>query len=73
MKFINSNKLEYRKAVKDGNIVNRSKDNTITMPSSTTISFGEMLEDRGRYSIIMTVVKDFGSGNVTKTVTLDLS
>ena len=73
MKFINSNQLEYRKAIKDGNIVNRGKDNTITMPAGTTISFGEMIEDRGRYSIVMTVVKDFGSGNITKTITLSLS
>jgi hypothetical protein len=73
MKFINNNQLEYRKAIKDGNIINRSKDNTITMPSGTTIAFGEMLESRGSYSIIMTVVKDFGSGDVTKTVTLSLS
>ena len=43
------------------------------MPAGTTISFGEMIEDRGRYSIVMTVVKDFGSGNVTKTITLSLS
>jgi|TARA_R110000823_G_scaffold209404_5_gene339635 hypothetical protein len=73
MRFINSAKLEYDTAIKDGNIVNRSKDNTITMPSGTTIAFGEMLESRGSYSIIMTFVKDFGSGDVTKTTTLTLS
>tara|TARA_R100000315_G_scaffold1815_1_gene638 strand:+ start:216 stop:437 length:222 start_codon:yes stop_codon:yes gene_type:complete len=72
MRFINSNQLEYRKAIKDGNVVNRGKDNTITMPTGTTISFGEMVENRGAYSIVMTVVKDFGSGDVTKTVTLSL-
>ena len=72
MKFINNNQLEYRKAIKDGNVVNKGKDNTITMPAGTTISFGEMIEDRGRYSIVMTVVKDFGKGNVSKSITLNL-
>ena len=59
MKFINNNQLEYRKAIKDGNVVNKGKDNTITMPAGTTISFGEMIEDRGRYSIVMSVVYKF--------------
>ena len=47
--------------------------NIVTIGSSTTISFGDMIEDRGRYSIVMTVVKDFGSGNVSKSTTLTLS
>ena len=72
MKFINSAKLEYRKAIKDGNIVNKGKDKTITLPTDTTISFGEMTENRGKYSIVMTVVKDFGKGNVSKAVILNL-
>jgi hypothetical protein len=73
MKFINNSQLEYRKAIKDGNIVNKGKDKTITLPTNTTISFGEMTENRGKYSIIMTVVKDFGKGNVSKSVILNLS
>jgi|TARA_R100001463_G_scaffold8808_3_gene26812 elongation factor P hydroxylase len=72
MKFINNSQLEYRKAIKDGNIVNKGKDKTITLPANTTISFGEMTESRGKYSIVMTVVKDFGKGNVSKAVILNL-
>jgi len=72
MKFINNSQLEYRKAIKDGNIVNKGKDKTITLPTNTTISFGEMKESRGKYSIVMTVVKDFGRGNVSKAVILNL-
>ena len=72
MKFINNSQLEYRKAIKDGNIVNKGKDKTITLPTDTTISFGEMTENKGKYSIVMTVVKDFGRGNVSKAVILNL-
>lgn len=73
MKFISNRQLEYKKAIKDGNIVNKGKDKTITLPTDTTISFGEMTENRGKYSIVMTVVKDFGKGNVSKSVILNLS
>ena len=73
MKFISGEQLKYRKAIKDGKVVEKTRDNLITIPDGTTISFGDMIEDRGRYSIVMTVVKDFGSGNVSKSVTLTLS
>ena len=73
MKFIGSEQLKYKKAIKDGKVVEKTRDNLITIPDGTTISFGDMIEDRGRYSIVMTVVKDFGSGNVSKSVTLTLS
>tara|TARA_A100001201_G_scaffold122834_1_gene106728 strand:+ start:195 stop:416 length:222 start_codon:yes stop_codon:yes gene_type:complete len=73
MKFISGEQLKYRKAIKDGKVVEKTRDNLITIPDGTTISFGDMIENRGRYSIVMTVVKDFGSGNVSKSVTLTLS
>tara|TARA_R110002020_G_C15883293_1_gene739321 strand:- start:380 stop:601 length:222 start_codon:yes stop_codon:yes gene_type:complete len=73
MKFINNSQLEYRKAIKNGDIVNKGKDKTITLPTDTTISFGEMIESRGKYSIVMTVAKDFGKGSVSKSVILNLS
>ena len=72
MKFISGEQLKYKKAIKDGKVVDKSKDNLITVPSGTTISFGDMTENRGKYSIVMTVVKDFGKGNVTKRITLNL-
>ena len=72
MKFIGGEQLKYRKAIKDGKVVDKGKDNLITVPNGTTISFGDMTENRGNYSIVMTVVKDFGKGNVTKRITLNL-
>jgi len=72
MKFIGSKQLEYKKAIKDGKVVDKSKDNLTTVSSGTTISFGDMTENRGKYSIVMTVVKDFGKGNVSKSITLNL-
>ena len=73
MKFISGEQLKYRKAIKDGKVVEKTRDNLITIPDGTTISFGDMIENRGRYSIVMTVIKDFGSGNVSKSTTLTLS
>ena len=70
MKFIGGEQLKYRKAIKDGKIVDKSRDNLITIPANTTISFGEMKESRGNYSIIMSAARDFGSGTVTKTFTI---
>jgi len=72
MKFIGSEQLKYKKAIKDGKVVDKGKDNLITVPSGTTISFGDMTEAKGKYSIVMTVVKDFGKGNVSKSITLNL-
>ena len=72
MKFIGSEQLKYKKAIKDGKVVDKGKDNLITIPSGTTISFCDMTENKGKYSIVMTVVKDFGKGNVSKSITLNL-
>jgi len=72
MKFIGSKQLEYRKAIKDGKVVDKNKDNLITVPANTTISFGEMTESRGNYFIIMSVSRDFGKGVVTKTFPITL-
>tara|TARA_Y100000592_G_scaffold1323_1_gene2078 strand:+ start:168 stop:401 length:234 start_codon:yes stop_codon:yes gene_type:complete len=76
MKFIGSNQLKYKKAIKDGKVVDKNKDNLITVPRGTTVSFGDMTESsvKGKtvYSIQLTVVKDFGKGNVSKKTTLNL-
>ena len=45
----------------------------IRSPKQTSVSFGEMIENRGRYSIVITVTKDFGSGPITRTGTLTLT
>tara|TARA_R100001510_G_scaffold39310_1_gene35763 strand:+ start:124 stop:357 length:234 start_codon:yes stop_codon:yes gene_type:complete len=76
MKFIGSEQLKFRKAIKDGKVVDKNKDNLITVPNGTTLSFGDMTESvvKGKtvYSIQLTAVKNFGKGNVTKRITLNL-
>ena len=76
MKFIGSEQLKFRKAIKDGKVVEKDKDNLITVPNGTTLSFGDMTESvvKGKtvYSIQLTAVKNFGKGNVTKRITLNL-
>ena len=76
MKFIGSEQLKFRKAIKDGMVVDKDKDNLITVPNGTTLSFGDMTESvvKGKtvYSIQLTAVKNFGKGNVTKRITLNL-
>ena len=68
MRFINSEQIKHKNAVKDGNVVRKNRDNLITVPASTTISFSELLESRGNYSITMTATK----GGVSKTIILAL-
>lgn len=72
MRYISGANLEFEKDLQDNKIVVRGRDNFPTVATGTTISFGDMIENRGRYSITMTVTKDFGSGNVSKSVTLNL-
>ena len=77
MKFIGSEQLKYKKAIKDGKVVDKNSDNLITAPRGTTVSFGDMTQSvvKGKtvYSIQLTVVKDFGKGNVSKVTTLNLA
>tara|TARA_A100001201_G_scaffold136507_1_gene125577 strand:+ start:63 stop:272 length:210 start_codon:yes stop_codon:yes gene_type:complete len=68
MRFINSEQIKHKNAVKDGDVVRKNRDNLITVPTGTTISFGELLESRGNYSITMTATK----GRVSKTIILPL-
>ena len=44
----------------------------IATGSSTTVSFGDMTERRGTYTITLTATRDFGKGNVSKSITLTL-
>ena len=74
MKFINSAQIEHRNSLKEGRIATLSSNTkAIASPSGTVVSFGDMIENRGRYSITVTVVKDFGSGSVSKSVDLTLT
>ena len=38
--------------------------------ANTRLSFGDMIESRGTYSIVLTATRDFGRGNVSKSITL---
>tara|TARA_R100000231_G_scaffold30431_1_gene26862 strand:- start:298 stop:543 length:246 start_codon:yes stop_codon:yes gene_type:complete len=81
MKFIGSEQLKFTKAIKDGKVVDKDKDNLITMPTNTTISFGDMVftvdpkSGKTTYSIIMTVTHtDPSNGKQTVKVNrLDLA
>jgi hypothetical protein len=75
MKFINSAQIEHRNSLKEGRIaIKDSRDaNAIASPSGTVVSFGDMTESRGAYSVTVTVVKDFGRGDVSKSVQLTLT
>lgn len=46
--------------------------NKSAVGSNTTISFGDMTESRGAYTITLTATRDFGRGNVSKSITLTL-
>ena len=46
--------------------------NKLTVGSNTTVSFGDMTESRGTYTITLTATRDFGKGNVSKSITLTL-
>ena len=41
--------------------------------ANTRLSFGDMIESRGTYSIVLTATRDFGRGNVSKSITLTLT
>ena len=41
--------------------------------ANTTLSFGDMTEARGAYSIVLTATRNFGRGNVSKSITLTLT
>ena len=45
----------------------------VSMGSNTRLSFGDMIESRGTYSIVLTATRDFGRGNVSKSITLTLT
>ena len=49
-----------------------NETNKFTVGSNTTISFGDMTESRGTYTITLTATRDFGRGNVSKSITLTL-
>jgi deoxycytidylate deaminase len=47
--------------------------NIVSIGANTRLSFGDMIESRGTYSIVLTATRDFGRGNVSKSITLTLT
>ena len=60
MKFIGGEQLKYKKAIKDGKVVDKDKDNLISTPTNTAISFSDMVftvdpkSGKTTYSILIT-------------------
>ena len=82
MKFIGSEQLKYKKAIKDGKVVDKDKDNLITMPTNTALSFGDLIEvtnpktgkPTGDYTLTLTATRTFpNTGNLSKSITLKLT
>lgn len=51
----------------------RGDTKLVGIGANTTISFGDMTESRGTYTIVLTATRNFGRGDVTKTITLTLT
>ena len=75
MRFIGSHQLQHEKDLKDRKIAikdNRTS-NAVVSFSDTVVSFGTMTEDRGRFTVTVSVTKDFSGRPVTKTIILPLT
>ena len=62
MRFINSAQIEHKNAIKDRKLAIKedSRNNVVISATGTKISFGELIDDRGRYSVTITVTSDRG-------------
>tara|TARA_R100001460_G_scaffold88090_1_gene129584 strand:- start:370 stop:588 length:219 start_codon:yes stop_codon:yes gene_type:complete len=62
MRFINSAQIEHKNAIKDRKLAIKedSGNNVVVSARGTKISFGELRDDRGRFSVIITVTSDRG-------------
>ena len=62
MRFINSAQIEHKNAIKDRKLAIKedSRNNVVVSATGTKISFGELIDDRGRYSVTITVTSDRG-------------
>ena len=74
MKFIGSEQLKYKKAIKDGKVVDKNSDNLITMPANTAISFADMVVGARSSTIAITATyTNPSNGKVTQgSITLKL-
>ena len=62
MRFISSAQIEHKNAIKDRKLAIKedSRNNDVISATGTKISYGELIDDRGRFSVIITVTNDRG-------------
>tara|TARA_Y100001938_G_C7733162_1_gene255660 strand:- start:142 stop:360 length:219 start_codon:yes stop_codon:yes gene_type:complete len=62
MRFINSAQIEHKNAIKDRKLAIKedSRNNVVISSSGTKISFSELIDDRGRFSVTITATNDRG-------------
>ncbi len=62
MRFINSAQIEHKNAIKDRKLAIKedSRNNVVISATGTKISFGELIDDRGRFSVIVTATSERG-------------
>ncbi len=72
MKFIGSHQLQHEKDLKDRKLAVKedSRNNVVISHNETKVSFGEIREDRGRFTVIVTVTSDKAGA---KTIILPLT
>jgi len=72
MRFINSAQIEHKNAIKDRKLAIKedSRNNVVISSSGTKVSFGEIREDRGRFTVTITATNDKAGA---KTIILPLS
>tara|TARA_R100001015_G_C4620076_1_gene176946 strand:- start:684 stop:902 length:219 start_codon:yes stop_codon:yes gene_type:complete len=72
MRFINSAQIEHKNAIKDRKLAIKeaSGSNVVVSQRGTKISFGELIDDRGRFTVTVAVTSERG---VTKRIILPLS
>ena len=72
MRFINSAQIENKNAIKDRKLAIKpdSRNNVVVSHNETKVSFGEIINDRGRFTVTVTVTSDRDG---TKRIILPLS
>ena len=70
MRFINSAQIEHKNAIKDRKLAIKedSRNNVVVSATGTKISFGELTDNRGRFSVVVAVTRD----GVTKRALIQL-
>ena len=70
MRFINSAQIEHKNAIKDRKLAIKedSRNNVVVSHNETKVSFGEIINDRGRFTVVIEATRD----GVTKRALIQL-